>query len=158
MAKKGLRLLSAVMTVVITAAGSTVMGGAFFFFLSVIGDDRADKEEIIAFVCEHEEELLYAVESSDYSAFENKGFIQDISDEDTVVDFYCGGSGFGSATSYVGFYYTPDHNMLAMWCAPTESSPLVPSGNGYAWNQPDGDNWYYTEHICGNFYYYEAGF
>ena len=35
---------------------------------------------------------------------------------------------------------------------------LAPSGNGFEWQEANGDNWYYTEHICGNFYYYEASF
>ena len=28
----------------------------------------------------------------------------------------------------------------------------------FEWQESNGDNRYYTEHICGNFYYYEASF
>ena len=92
------------------------------------------------------------------AAFENQGFIKQIEDDDEAVDFSCGGAGVGSGTSYVGFYYTPDNDMTAVWCAPSSSLMLVPCGDGYEWWEPNGDNHYYTEHICGNFYYYEASF
>ena len=110
------------------------------------------------FVCEKEEALLQAIENGDFSAFENKGLVKRIDADETVVDFSCGGAGVGSGTSYVGFYYTPANDMTAVWCAPSSVSSLTPSGNGFEWLETNGDNWYYTEHICGNFYYYEASF
>ena len=137
---------------------SDVLGGAFFLFLVATIDDSADKDEIIEFVCEKEDELLKAIEDGDFSAFENKGFIKDIDADETVVDFSCGGAGIGSGTSYVGFYYTPNNDMTAVWCAPSSSGSLTPSENGFEWRESNGDNWYYTEHICGNFFYYEASF
>ena len=132
--------------------------GAFFLFLVATGDDSADKDDVFEFVYEKEEELLKAIENGDFSAFENKGFIKDIDADETVVDFFCGGAGVGSGTSYVGFYYTPDNDMTAVWCAPSSASSLTPSESGFEWQEPNGDNRYYTEHICGNFYYYEASF
>lgn len=140
------------------AGCSDVLGGAFFLFLAATSDDSASKDAVFKFVCEEEETLLKAIEVGDFSAFENKGFIKNIDADPNVVDFSCGGVGIGSATSYVGFYYTADNNMTAVWCAPSSASSLTPSGSGFKWQEPDGDNWYYTEHICGNFYYYEASF
>ena len=102
--------------------------------------------------------MLQAIENGDLSAFEDKGFIQSIDADHGVVDFYCGGAGFGSSTSYVGFYYTAENDMTALWCAPSSADSLTPSGNGFEWKEPNGDNRYYTEHICGGFYYYEASF
>ena len=135
-----------------------ILGSALFLSLVVTGDDSADKEDVFAFVCENEEALLKAIEVGDLSAFENKGFLKGISTSKTAVDFSCGGAGVGSGTSYVGFYYTPDNDMTAVWCAPPHPGSLIPSGEGFLWQEPDGDNRYYTEHICGNFYYYEASF
>ena len=43
--------------------------------------------------------------------------------------------------------------MTRIWCA---GEPLVPSENGYAYRQPDGDDCYYTEPITDHFFYYEA--
>lgn len=137
---------------------SDILGSAVFLFLAASGDDSADKEDVFEFVCEREEDLKKAIENRDLSAFENKGFIKDIKAGETAVDFSCGGAGIGSGTSYVGFYYTPDEDMTAPWCAPSSSDLLTPSGNGYEWQEENGDNRYYTEHICGNFYYYEASF
>lgn len=156
--KKGLSLLLVVIMLFSLSGCSEIMGGAFFLFLVATGDDSADKDEVFEFVCENEEELLQAIEDGDFSSFENQGFIKDIDADDTVVDFSCGGAGVGSGTSYVGFYYTPDNDMTAVWCAPSSASSMTPSGDGYEWREPNGDNRYYTEYICENFFYYEASF
>ncbi|MBQ4564046.1 MAG: hypothetical protein IJA58_06160 [Lachnospiraceae bacterium] len=137
---------------------SNVVGGAFFLLLAATTDDSANKEDVFEFVCEEKEALLKAIEDGDFSAFKNKGFIKSIDADTDVVDFSCGGSGVGSGTSYVGFYYTPGNDMTAVWCAPSSAGSLTPSGKGFEWRETNGDNWYYTEHICGNFYYYEASF
>ncbi len=158
MLKKGLALLLAVIMMFSLSGCSNILGGAFFLFLVATGDDSADKDEVFEFVSENEEELLKAIESGDYSAFENQGFIKDIDADEIVVDFSCGGAGVGSGTSYVGFFYTSGNDMVAVWCAPLSASALTPSGNGFEWQEPNGDDRYYTEHICGNFYYYEASF
>ena len=158
MLKNGLALLLAVIIVFSLSGCSDILGGAFFLFLVATGADSADKDEVFDFVRENEEELLKAIEAGDYSAFENQGFIKDIDTDETVVDFSCGGAGVGSGTSYVGFYYTLENDMAAVWCAPSSASALTPFGNGFEWQEPNGDNRYYTEHICGNFYYYEALF
>ncbi len=159
MLKKGLGLLLVVIMLFSLSGCTDMVAGSLFPFLVATGDDRADKDEVFAFVDENEEELLRAIEDRDFSAFENQGFIKEISADDAVVDFSCGGAGVGSGTIYVGFYYTPDDDMTAVWCAPPSSaSALIPCGNGFEWWEENGDNHYYTEHICGNFYYYEASF
>ena len=157
MLKKGLSLLLAVAMLFSLSGCSDMFGGAILLFMTVT-NDRADKDVIFAFVCENEAELLQAIESGNFSAFENQGFIQTIDVTNTVVDFYCGGAGFGSSTSYVGFYYTPTNDMTAIWCAPASANSLRPSGSGFEWREENGDNRYYTEKICENFYYYEASF
>jgi hypothetical protein len=124
----------------------------------LMSDDSADKDDVFAFVQENEAALLKAIEDKDFSAYENKGFIKKIDCDILVVDFSCGGAGVGSGTSYVGFFYTADDDMAAVWCAPYSEASLEPSGSGFAWQQENGDDRYYTEHICGNFYYYEASF
>ena len=157
--KKVLSLLVAVaMMVSLTGCVDETIGGILFLFLVATTDDSADKDEVFDFVSENEEELLKAIESGDFSGFENQGFIKDIDADEKVVDFSCGGAGVGSGTAYVGFYYTAENDMAAVWCAPPSASSLTPSGNGFVWQERNGDNRYYTEHICGNFYYYEASF
>ena len=154
--RKGLCLLVAFLMLLSMSGCSDLVGIAAFFVLDVIGDDRAEKDEIVAFVCENEEELLGAIEAGDFSAFENQGFINDINTDALVVDFHCGGAGHGPNTAYVGFFYTAYNDMTAVWYVP--SSEMIPLGDGYEWLEPDGDNRYYAEHICGNFYYYEQSY
>ena len=100
MLKKGLSLLLAVIMMFSLPGCSDILSGAFFLFLVATGDDSADKDEVFEFVCENEEDLLDAIENGDFSAYENKGFIKEIDAGETVVDFSCGGAGFGSGTSY----------------------------------------------------------
>lgn len=134
-----------------------ILALVLIFFVQ-IGDDRAGKHTVMDFVNEHQDGLMAAIKAKDFSEFENKGIIKDITCSGRTVGFSCGGAGMGSETSYVGFYYTPDNDMTALWCAPSSAGALKPSGNGFAWQEPHGDNRYYTEHICGHFYYYEASF
>lgn len=152
------KFISVLLTLCLVISLPGLLTGATFLILAAVSDDRADPKEIFEFVRKKEEELMDAIESGDFSDFENQGFIKDIIPEPWVVEFYCGGAGFGSATSYVGFYYSPDNSMTGVWCAPPSESSLIPSGDGFLWEESDGDNRYYTEHICGSFYYYEASF
>jgi hypothetical protein len=150
-------LLAASMLFTLTGC-SDLVGGLAFLAMVLMSDDSADKDEVFAFVQEKEAALLKAIEDKDFSAYENKGFIKKIDCDIHVVDFSCGGAGVGSGTSYVGFFYTADDDMAAVWCAPYSEASLEPSGSGFAWQQENGDDRYYTEHICGHFYYYEASF
>ena len=150
-------LLAASMLFTLTGC-SDLVGGLAFLAAVLMSDDSADKDEVFAFVQENEAALLKAIEDKDFSDYENKGFIKKIDCDILVVDFSCGGAGVGSGTSYVGFFYTADDDMAAVWCAPYSEASLEPSGSGFAWQEENGDNRYYTEHICGHFYYYEASF
>ena len=133
-----------------------VSSAVFLFLCATDSGDYADKEDIISFVCENEEALRSAIESNDYSDFENKGVVGDISFDYNGVEFSCGGAGMGAETFYTGFFYTSSNDMTAVWCAPSSADFLEESGDGYEWKEQQGDNRYYTQKICKNFYYYEA--
>ena len=150
-------LLAASMLFTLTGCSDWV-GGLAFLAMVLMSDDSADKDDVFAFVQENEAALLKAIEDKDFSDYENKGFIKKIDCDILVVDFSCGGAGVGSGTSYVGFFYTAADDMTDVWCAPYSEASLEPSGSGFAWQEENGDNRYYTEHICGHFYYYEASF
>ena len=158
MNKKLKYLLLILALVVALAACQPIFCGAYFLYLVATSDDSALESEIFEFVIENEAELLAAVEREDFSAFENQGFIRDISLRDGVAEFSCGGGGVGSGTSYVGFFYTETDDMAAVWCAPSSAALLTPSGDGFEWQEKNGDNRYYVEHICGRFYYYESSY
>ena len=76
-----------------------------------------------------------------------KGLISVSISEDMII-FNCGGSGFGSASSYYGFYYTENKRT-------PEDRGLTQKDEGWEWKEMGGDNWYYTEKITENFYYRE---
>ena len=94
------------------------------------------------------------------SVFKNKKLIREISRHDGGVSFFCGGSGFGSSTSYYGFYYSFDGAPKDYWCGTIfgSSELLKPDGVGFSIKYSNDDNCYYTEKIMDNFYYYEAHF
>ena len=126
---------------------------AFLYVMNLDNDDRAPKEEIFSYVRENEDILMQSIQAEDYSSIENKSVVKSVSPASDSVDFYCGGAGFGPNTAYRGFYYSENDDMTVMY----PSAVLRPSGAGYEWHG-DGDNAYYTEHICGHFYYYELSF
>ena len=70
------------------------------------------------------------------------------------MEFYCGGSGLVPSSSDYGFYYSPDDLPLAVDVTLTEN--LGQEGDVFGWEEPGGDNWYYTEQIMENWYYYES--
>lgn len=128
-------------------------------------DDRAKKEAVFAYVKANEDALLDCIEKNEYLSIRlSTNIIHGIDDDEIgkgFVDFDCGGVGFGPETAYCGFYYSRDDDLTNIWCSPGDSSLLKKSGDGYLWEQSwtdEGDNTYYTENICGHFYYYEASF
>ncbi len=87
------------------------------------------------------------------------------------IDFYCYGWGMVVNGGYEGFYYSPWdgpanlNNIVPTDLFPDPSVPeteldryFVREGNGWAWYEDQtehgGDNVYYTEKICDNFWYY----
>jgi len=68
------------------------------------------------------------------------------------IDFDCGGTGFGSAMTYYGFYFTED-NLPIGWDG--EEVDLQHKGDGWTYKEGDSDNIYYTERIRDHWYYYE---
>ena len=74
------------------------------------------------------------------------------------IDFYCGGKGIAPSSQDYGFYYTEDDLPKAIWCGVKycDDSFLVEDGDGYSTDYQH--NYYYTEKIRDNFYYYEARF
>lgn len=71
-----------------------------------------------------------------------------------MIEFFVKGRGIAPASSYFGFYYSVDGVPLAFQNA---KMTLTPNGDGWEWKE-GGDNRGYTEHIAGNWYYYEASF
>lgn len=71
------------------------------------------------------------------------------------IEYYCHGFGIAPASIYYGFYY---HSVDEPVGYDGEIIPLKKDGKGWSWQEPDGDNRYYTEKIFDNWYYYEVSF
>lgn len=121
-------------------------------------DNRLSKDDIFNLVKENENLISDDIKNNNFDATKELDGIGEINLYDDIIEFSCGGAGFGPATAYCGFYYTEDDNMTAIWCAPESEADLEPYENGFLYEQENGDNRYYTEKICDNFYYYEASY
>ena len=135
-----------------------VLSGCAAIHHNVSIQDALSKDQIFSLVQDHHDFLLQCIADNDPDRAKDVTGIQDIHvEKDTYVEFYCGGSGLVPSSSYYGFYYSPDDLPLAVDVTVTEN--LRPEGNGFGWKQSggwDGDNWYYTERIMENWYYYES--
>ncbi len=125
-----------------------------------MSDNSLSKKEIFKLVNDNYSIILEDIREKDFTDTEKLNGVQEVYSDTEIIDMYCGGSGFGSATSYYGFYYSPDGLPKDSWCGSGFGSPeqLVPDGNGFSIKYSDNDNCYYTEKIRENFYYYEAHF
>lgn len=73
----------------------------------------------------------------------------------TGVEFETGGWGFGSQTTYFGIVYSEDGGPLGFQCM---NHPWRADGDGWLWEETDGDNWERAVRLDGNWYYYEMHF
>jgi len=152
MGKKWLCLLLTI-TVMLSFSGCEAL---FFLAMVALDDDTESKADIVSYVEQHREDIVLCIEQNDFTGLDQCGIIKEINVEEDHIDFFCGGRGFGAETFYCGFYYSPDNDCNAIWCAP--NGLLVQDGAGYSWQEGQGDNRYYVEEICDNFFYYEADF
>ncbi len=117
--------------------------------------DALSKDQIFSLVQNHHDFLIQCITDNDPDRAKEVTGIQRVHiEKDVYVEFYCGGSGLIPSSSYYGFYYSPDDLPLAVDVTLTEN--LGPEGDGFGWEELDGDNWYYTERIMENWYYYES--
>lgn len=142
------RLIALFLSVILlfSLSSCVLTGGLFSSHLS--------KAQIFRLVEKNEKVLLEDIANSDFKNSKKIRGIEDVSPGESTVDFYCGGSGFGPATSYYGFYYSQNGEPSCIWVG----GELSAEGNGWGWREKNGDNRYYTEKITGYFFYYEVHF
>lgn len=118
------------------------------------------KNKIFKMVTDNIELLNESVSSGEYDeAYKIKG-IEDISTYRTstgrlYIDYYCYGFGIVPSSIYYGFCYVAEDKPIGFQGTDVK---LTKSGSGWAWQEPSGDNYCYTEKITDHWYYYEAGF
>ena len=125
-------------------------------YLFSIQDNNLTQEQIAALVEGDPQSLLAIAQSEALEAMTRPQGVRKITRVEGTVDFYCGAGGKGADAAYYGFYYRPDGEPDAVYCG-TRFGPadqLQPEGDGFAIRRED--KVYYTRHITGGFYYYEA--
>lgn len=122
--------------------------------------DNLSKRQIFNLVEKHSEVILADITENNFDDTLSIKGIKDIKFKDEAIDFYCGGSGMGSETSYYGFYYSENDEPIGMFGGTNISGSfeLTPEGNGYIYREENSDNSFYTEKIISGFYYYESQF
>ena len=130
---------------------------AILVCLSACSYNLTEKKDIISLYQNNEEIFLRAAENGDYSAVEKIKGVQKVLIWDAYVDIRCGGVGLGSATHYYGIFYYPDDNPCEINVAGS-GYKLIELGDGYLYQEENGDNRYYVEPLGNHFYYYEAQF
>lgn len=140
----------AILSVVILAISFFIVKNNFF--------DKSPKEHIFEMVNNNAQTLISDIDRQEFSESMTIRGIEDVSVIGESVDFYCGGKGIAPSSQDYGFYYTEDDLPKAIWCGVKycDDSLLVEDGDGYSTDYQH--NYYYTEKIRDNFYYYEAQF
>lgn len=120
-------------------------------------NDNLSKKEIFNLVNKNYAIILEDIKENDFSDSEKIKGIKDISCSESYIDFYCGGRGMGSETSYFGFYYSEKNaiDVKENFDYP-KGEVLKQDGKGYSWDEVDGDNRFYVEKIMDGFFYYET--
>ena len=128
------------------------------FLVKNIFFNKNIKEQIFDTVNDNTQTILTDIEEHDFTDSMNIGKIEDVTVLEQGIDFYCGGKGIAPSSQDYGFYYTEDDLPKAIWCGVKycDDSFLVEDGDGYSTDYQH--NYYYTEKIRDNFYYYEARF
>ena len=126
---------------VLTACGMTPQTAA-----RRVERDQAELTQIVQQVTQ-----ARSVDGVQYDGARRVVFVQDTG----MVEFVCDAWGFASQTASSGFYYSPGGVPLGFDGA---DLALVPENGGWRWDEDGGDNWYYTERLCGNWFFYEMHF
>lgn len=131
-----------------------LFGGVVFLWKGVGLDPRdrveqqfhADLEELT----QTAEQVLAGQEAEPPSGW------RDVSRFGDVVCFDYGGWGLGPSTRYWGVNYVAGDRLTGFQGTSMEGA--VPEGDGWLWEQPDGDNRCYAERLAPCWYYVEAEF
>ena len=136
---------------------STILCMTAMLIFSACGNRPTAKEQVLAVFEEQEELICEKIE--DYGAGDEvdwddlEGVLSVSVLVNETIEFECIAEGILTSSFQAGFYYSPDDEPAYVGYFMFSSlDELVESGDGFAYS--DGDNRYYTERICENFYYY----
>ena len=145
------------------------MGEAILFGMLISnGNDSVPKDEICEYVSKHTAELssfpyeLYRETATDEAS--RKRFIQNTLGKDSIVksvyqyspeivQFYCGGTGIVTSSTYCGFQYS-EHDIPYAFEFNDIAQFEQTSEGVYEWESENRQKTFYTERIQPNWFYY----
>ncbi len=113
------------------------------------------KGEIFEFVNEHNEIILEDIFENDFTDSLALDSIESVDVSEYCVEFYFGGEGISASSNEYGFYYSFDGQPLGVFEGSVFCSSDIMTEDGYGYSTNFQNNYYYTEKICDNFWYYE---
>lgn len=147
-----MRKILKIFSVIILAL--VIFGAIIIGALNSLVDSSLSKREIFKLAENYSEIIISDIYDNNFDDTLAVKGVTDVRVGD-VVDINCGGKGFGSATSYYGFYYNQKDEPVVMFNGNVYSDELIEEDNGYSYTENNSDNRYYTEKIITHFYYYE---
>lgn len=75
--------------------------------------------------------------------------------EARMVEFLTGGTGMGPSTTYEGFYYSEEDRPVGFQGTELD---FKRDGDGWSWEEEDGDNRERTERITARWYWFQMSF
>jgi len=123
----------------------------------IFKDNCLSKDEIFDVVNKNYDVIIDDIQKGEFTKTEEIKGIEKISVHDGVVEFHCGTKGISVSGAEYGFYYTEDDLPKVSFLPYVlfDEEDLVPKDNGYCFDKYD---YYYTEKIVDNIYYYESHF
>ena len=135
-----------------------VLLAVFVFSLTGCSAKNA-KSDIFNLVENNYDEIVAACENKDSEALLAIDGVTKVNIVDGYVIVYCKGAGIAPSSQDYGFYFSADNIPIAVGCdrgIVCNAEELTPEGNGL--QCVVGGNFFYTENIRGNFYFYSNAY
>jgi len=121
----------------------------------VLTSDPLSKDEIFDIVNNKYDIIISDIQKDEFTKSERIKGVVEVEDCNGVVRFVCRGTGTAVSGVDCGFYYTADDlpKVSFLRYVLFSEEDLLPEGKGFCFNKFD---YFYTEKIRDNFYYYES--
>lgn len=133
-------------------------------FFSGCGKKEINQQELITeYVKNNQTKLIEVVNKINLQEVEEETMIKELPKDIKISDIYKSeqydyidfgiDEGFTTPSHYYGFYYSPINEAKTIMPV---SGEKVEFENSYRIQEEGNEDWYYTEKILDNFYFYEA--
>ena len=125
----------------VVAVLSILLVSISLFTACSLSDDLTDKADIIKLFNDNKDSIVSAVDGGSFDEVEKIRGIESVYESDNYIDFSCG-----------GFFYSATDDLTAWNGGVCPADELYEFGDGYKYQQADGDNEYYVEEIGEHFF------